>query len=102
MERPWFKEIIERGDQFGRMPAQDSWFVYRMTCEHGFRLWLDTTINGKHLDIFPIDETYEERFKDFKDPQYYCPYSKLGGHPYETEGNPNLSGNMQQPEDARE
>jgi len=64
MKKPWFFEFIQREPLFNRMPVQDSHFVFRCTVEGGNRLWLDTTIGAKHLDIFPIDETYTERFKD--------------------------------------
>lgn len=64
MKQPWFMEFIQREPLFNRIPVQDSHFVYRCTVEGGNRMWLDTTIGAYHLDIFPIDETYTERFKD--------------------------------------
>jgi hypothetical protein len=64
MKKPLFFEFIERAPLFNRVPVQDSHFVYRCTVEGGNKLWLDTTIGAMHLDIFPIDETYAERFKD--------------------------------------
>jgi hypothetical protein len=77
MKKPWFFEFIERAPLFNRLPVQDSHFVYRCTVEGGNRLWLDTTIGAYHLDIFPIDETYAERFKD-KTGQNWSSMKSLG------------------------
>ncbi|MHA2136107.1 MAG: hypothetical protein ACW99J_19780 [Candidatus Thorarchaeota archaeon] len=63
MKRPFFKEFVLRGDsEFNRAPVQDSYFTFRCTLENGHSLWLDTTINAYHLDVFPIDDTYGGRF----------------------------------------
>lgn len=64
MKKPWFGELTQRDEYYSRWPVQDSHFTYRCTVEGGHRLWLDTTIEAKHLDVFAIDETFEERFKD--------------------------------------
>jgi hypothetical protein len=64
MKKPLFFEFVQREPLFNRIPVQDSHFVWRCTVEGGNTLWLDTTIRASHLDVFPIDETYGERFKD--------------------------------------
>lgn len=64
MKRPWFSEFIQKDSLFSRFPVQDSHFVYRCTIVGGNRLWLDTTIEAYHLDVFPIDETFAEKFVD--------------------------------------
>jgi hypothetical protein len=65
MTRPWF---VDHGQpdslNFERSATNDTGFVMRATGHYGFRLWLDTSIDFRHLDIFPIDETYQDRFKD--------------------------------------
>jgi hypothetical protein len=64
MKRPWFSEFIARDELYSRFPVQDSHFVYRCTIVGGNRLWLDTTIEAYHLDVFPIDDNYMEMYKD--------------------------------------
>jgi hypothetical protein len=66
MPKPWFSEFIQSKELFSRYPVQDSHFTYRCTIVGGHGLWLDTTINAYHLDVFPIDETYEQRFSDIE------------------------------------
>lgn len=82
MKMPWFQEIIEKDGLYSRKCIQDSHFVYRCTVENGFRLFLDTTIEQKHLNIFPIDKTYKERFAD-KAGDRWQPTMGLNYHPFE-------------------
>jgi hypothetical protein len=64
LEKPYFSEEIKKDGMFGRYCVQDSRFVFRCTIESGARLFCDTGIRMKHLDIFAIDETYSDRFKE--------------------------------------
>jgi hypothetical protein len=64
MKLPWFQEVIKKNGLYGRYCIQDSHFVYRCTVEGGHSLWLDTTIEQKHVQVFPIDKTYKHRFAD--------------------------------------
>lgn len=78
MLKPWFHEFIKRDAGFGRVPIQDTYFVYKCTIEHGNRLWLDTTIKAFHLDVFPIDDTYSEKFKEHQGNMQWAPTDELG------------------------
>ena len=82
MKRPWFQEVIRKDGFYGRFAVQDSYFVYRCCVENGFRLWLDTTIKQYHIDAFPIDKTFKERFKD-KTGGPYAPMMGVGFHELE-------------------
>jgi len=62
--KPYFREVIKEDDLYGRYPMQDSQFIGRCTLEIDARMICDTTIKIVHLDVFGIDETYSERFKD--------------------------------------
>jgi hypothetical protein len=64
LEPPWFQEFISKPLLYERTAIQDSHFTYRLTIDHGLRLWCDTTIEVLHLEIFGIDRTFSERFKD--------------------------------------
>lgn len=64
LEKPYFKEVIKEDGLYGRYPIQDTQFVARCTLDAGARMICDTTIRLLHLDVFGIDETYSERFKD--------------------------------------
>jgi hypothetical protein len=64
LERPYFEEEVKRDGMYGRHAVQDSRFVFRCTVESGAKLFCDTGIRMKHLDVFAIDETYSERFKE--------------------------------------
>jgi hypothetical protein len=65
MKRPWFHEQI-RAHDYQRAPGMDSVFVWRLKKEAGQKVWLDTTIKVNHLHVFQIDETFSERFADWK------------------------------------
>lgn len=64
LQKPYFEEEIKKDGKYGRYCVQDSRFVYRCTIEAGARMFCDTTIKLVHLDVFGIDDTYSERFKD--------------------------------------
>lgn len=64
LEKPYFNEFIKKDGRYGRWCVMDSDFVYRCTVMSGARMFCDTTIRLIHLDVFGIDDTYSERFKD--------------------------------------
>ncbi len=64
LEKPWFREA--EPDENGWRPAtMDTTFCWRMVTQAGGRLLADCTIGSVHLDIFPIDDTFPDRFADF-------------------------------------
>jgi hypothetical protein len=77
LQKPYFEEYIKKDGRFGRYCVQDSQFVYRCTVEAGARMFCDTTIRLVHLDIFGIDETYTERFKDKQGEMDWSPAKDL-------------------------
>jgi hypothetical protein len=64
LQKPYFEEFIKKDGLYGRYCVQDSHFVYRCTVESGAKMFCDTSIKLIHLDVFGIDETYSDRFKD--------------------------------------
>jgi hypothetical protein len=64
LEKPYFEEFIKRDGRYGRWCVQDTDFVQRCTIHSGAKLFCDTSIKLVHLDVFGIDESYTERFKD--------------------------------------
>lgn len=64
MEKPYFTESIKPDGRYSRFPVMDSTFVYKCTIIGGARMLCDTSIKLVHLDIFGIDDTFSERFKD--------------------------------------
>ena len=64
LEKPWFREA--KPDDDGYRPANmDTGFCWRLVTEAGGRMLADCTINVYHLDVFPIDESYGDRFADW-------------------------------------
>jgi len=64
MERPYFKEFIKADGRYSRHLVQDSNFSLRCTVDSGAKMFCDTSIHIVHLDIFGIDETFQDRFLD--------------------------------------
>ena len=64
LQKPYFFEYIVNDEKYSRIPMMDSNFVYRCTKGAGAKMFCDTGIKLRHLDLFAIDETYQERFKD--------------------------------------
>lgn len=67
IKRPWFFETVQR-DTYIRYANQDVNFVWRLQQEAGAKVWVDTTIQVKHLQTFEIDETFSDRFADWRTP----------------------------------
>ena len=67
LKRPWFKEKIDPETQ-NRTASMDTTFVFRLHDEAGAQVWCDTTIRIRHLHLFPVDDTFSERFKDYAEP----------------------------------
>jgi len=65
LKKPWFYEEFEYENQ-ERVACMDSRFVWRLQSEGGGRVYVDTTILVKHLHIFPIDDSFQHRFLDWK------------------------------------
>jgi len=64
LSKPWFREA--KADDFGNRPAtMDTTFCWRMITEAGGRLLADCSIKVYHLDVFPIDDSYGDRFSDW-------------------------------------
>ena len=64
LKKPWFSESIKNND-YERTPNDDTRFVWRLSNELWLGVYVDPTIKVKHLNIFQIDETYSDRFKDW-------------------------------------
>ncbi len=64
LKKPWLEEKIENKDGFTCSNDTDSRFILRFRRELQLKVWLDTTIKIKHLHIFEIDDTFQERFSD--------------------------------------
>lgn len=65
MEKPWFFENIDYPDKFDRSASMDTTFVWRLNTEAGGKTICDLTIDVAHMDVFPIDESYGDRFMDW-------------------------------------
>lgn len=77
LEKPYFEEHIKKDGKYSRYCIQDSHFVYRCTLLSGAKLFCDTSIKLVHLDVFGIDETYSERFKDKEGQMDWSPAKDL-------------------------
>ena len=66
MKKPWFVEM-PADINARRIAAMDTTFTWRLTTEAKGRMICDLTIDIQHLDVFPIDETYSDRFSDWEE-----------------------------------
>lgn len=67
LKRPWFMETIEP-TSYQRLANMDCTFVWRLQMEAKARVYVDTTIQVKHLHAFEIDASYQDRFADWMKP----------------------------------
>ena len=68
LKKPWFWDRIEDGGRNIRRPGGDVSFVWSLKAQLGVQMWVDTTIDVKHLHIFEVDESFPERFSDWQKP----------------------------------
>lgn len=66
LKKPWFYYKVDV-ETMQRVADMDTRFVWRLKTEAGAEIWVDTTIMVRHLHIFQIDDTFSDRFKDWKD-----------------------------------
>lgn len=64
LRKPWFYETVDQETQT-RIACMDTKFCWRLQSEAHAKVWVDTTIMVKHLHVFEIDDTYQERFADW-------------------------------------
>ena len=69
LEKPWFDEAFVPKD-YRRVASMDTRFVFNLKAQGGAHVWCDTTIKVRHLSIFEIDDTYQERFTDWTELEY--------------------------------
>jgi hypothetical protein len=67
LKAPWFRESINP-ETYERLASMDTGFVGRLQFEAGAKVWVDTTIDVKHLHAMPVDKTFAGRFSDYKEP----------------------------------
>jgi len=73
LEKPYFEEEIKKDGKYSRYPVMDSTFIHRCTVESGARMFCDTSIRIAHLDVFAIDDTFTDRWKDKQGDFDWCP-----------------------------
>jgi hypothetical protein len=64
LRKPWFEEEVV-DNHCNRVPTMDTRFVHRLHTEAGADILCDCTIKARHLDVFPIDPSYGDRFPDW-------------------------------------
>lgn len=64
LKLPWFREAVPDEEGF-RSAKMDTTFVWRLCSEVGGKILADLTIDVKHLDVFPIDDSFGDRFSDW-------------------------------------
>ena len=77
LQKPYFEEFIKKDGRYSRYCTQDSDFVYRCTVMSGAKMFCDTSIKLVHLDVFGIDESFAERFKDKEGQKDWSPSKDL-------------------------
>jgi len=69
LPKPWFDEQINFEDM-SRQASMDTRFVWKLQQMAGAKVWVDTTIKVGHINPMIIDETYPDRFEDWKEAGY--------------------------------
>lgn len=69
LKQPWFFERATM-DRYKRFATMDTAFSWRLHQEAYAKLWVDTTIKIRHLNIFEVDESYSDRFADWEEAGY--------------------------------
>jgi len=69
LKKPWFSERFSI-TTMKRMASMDTGFVWELKVVGGADVWVDMTIKVKHLNTFPIDETFQDRFPDWQEAGY--------------------------------
>jgi hypothetical protein len=64
LQKPYFSETLDQGDEYKRVPNQDVLFTKRLS-EAGFDIWVDSTIKVAHGGWMAADETFKDRFNDW-------------------------------------
>ena len=64
LKQPWFFELVEPRT-YQREASMDSTFVDRLQKEGGAEVWVDTTIEVKHIHPFKMDRSFMNRFDDW-------------------------------------
>jgi hypothetical protein len=67
LKEPWFFETIDPRTQ-RRLACMDTKFAHRLKNEAHARLYVDTTIQVRHLHAFEVDHSFQERFPDWERP----------------------------------
>lgn len=65
LAEPWFFETFHP-ITYDRIASMDTKFVWRLQWEALVDVWLDTSIEVKHIHPFEIDRTFQHRFDDWK------------------------------------
>lgn len=67
LKEPWFFETFNP-ETYDRLASMDTKFVWRLQVEAFADVWLDTSIEVKHIHPFEIDRSYQHRFTDWMEP----------------------------------
>lgn len=65
LAKPWWYYQVDP-ETMQRVADMDTKMVWRLRSEVQADVWVDTTIQVKHLHTFEIDETFQDRFADWE------------------------------------
>lgn len=71
MKRPWFQEAVDP-ITYKRYANMDTRFIWRLQDEGGCTAYVDTSIDIQHLTDMAIDNSFQDRFNDWMDPDAKC------------------------------
>lgn len=67
LPQPWYFYTYDPM-RWEPIQAEDSTFAHRFKKYTGVQAWVDATIKVRHAHVFKVDETFQERFKDWAEP----------------------------------
>ena len=60
IKRPWFFETITHSKTYTNGQNEDTEFVRRLKAEAKLQVWVDTTIDVRHLDVFQVSKSWQD------------------------------------------
>jgi len=73
LPKPWTQESVRVSDGYRRTGSTPDSTLFQNIKKAGVKIYADPSVEVKHLNLFEIDSTFPERFKDWVQPELQNP-----------------------------